>query len=406
MGGVAGAMMPVEVYRPQRRTTMTRLLIALLTGAAGIAITLTGLGIDAWLHTQDETLAAREGVFTLSNPGHLLLAAGMALTCGSLLSAVYLAWGMSKAQGILSRRWVRVMSMQAAGALTAGAALFALATSASDHGHAPIDGAAAAAHTHTETTAPDVLRAAAPANGIDEAAEVEARVLTQSAAAQAHIEDAPAPLAATAAPAPQAGDIDAAHPHAGSMEPEGVVAASPNRPTEDALMHADMAGDGDMGDATLAAHAHPKPSADELACLADLTVRAKAANARFEGFDVAMAEGYVANPGDPSETHYPNREYNRDGVVFDLAKPETLIYVTDDAGGKRFVGVMYKALKGQGPTPCGNATFWHTHGQCIDPAGGATIPELKDKTCPAGYAHRDGAIEMMHLWFARRGQRS
>ena len=40
----------------------------------GIFTLIVGLGLDAILHRRDATLAAREGIFTLSNPGHLLFA--------------------------------------------------------------------------------------------------------------------------------------------------------------------------------------------------------------------------------------------------------------------------------------------------------------------------------------------
>lgn len=45
----------------------------------GTVATLLGLAWDARLHRLDPTLAAREGVFTLSNPGHLLFAFGLAI---------------------------------------------------------------------------------------------------------------------------------------------------------------------------------------------------------------------------------------------------------------------------------------------------------------------------------------
>jgi hypothetical protein len=161
----------------------------------------------------------------------------------------------------------------------------------------------------------------------------------------------------------------------------------------------------DMGmarSAGAAAHGHAPPTEDERACFAELASEAKVATARFSDINVAIAEGYVI-AGDPTKTHMPNRTYMRDGRSLDLAYPETLIYRTDANGERRFVGVMYRAVKGHGPTPCGNATNWHTHGQCVAPDG-MPIPERQDGTCPTGYEHRDGVIEMMHVWFVPRAR--
>jgi hypothetical protein len=54
--------------------------ISLIAVVSGVIAQLTGLALDALLHARDDTLAAREGVLTLSNPGHLLFALGLALT--------------------------------------------------------------------------------------------------------------------------------------------------------------------------------------------------------------------------------------------------------------------------------------------------------------------------------------
>lgn len=76
-------------------------MLARLSGAAswltlaGTVILLLGLGLDAVLHKLDPSLAAREGVFALHNPGHLLAGVGIVLTvCGAVLFLIgtSLAW--------------------------------------------------------------------------------------------------------------------------------------------------------------------------------------------------------------------------------------------------------------------------------------------------------------------------
>lgn len=54
--------------------------LSIATILTGVIAQLSGLVVDSVLHARDETLAAREGVLSLSNPGHLLIAGGLALT--------------------------------------------------------------------------------------------------------------------------------------------------------------------------------------------------------------------------------------------------------------------------------------------------------------------------------------
>ena len=72
---------------PPPASPASRLLRMVVVGAAGLVLLVGGLAWDAVLHARDPGLAASEGVFTLSNPGHLLAGIGIALVAVGLAGA-------------------------------------------------------------------------------------------------------------------------------------------------------------------------------------------------------------------------------------------------------------------------------------------------------------------------------
>jgi hypothetical protein len=140
----------------------SRLLRMMLVGAGGLVLLVAGLAWDAVLHARDPGLAAEEGVFALSNPGHVLAGIGIALVAVGLAGAL--------ATLVLEARGVRLGSARARlGAAGAAVAVFLVAGAtgvwaARAGGHA--DHQAAAAHVHGDP-------AAATAGGADAAGTAE-----------------------------------------------------------------------------------------------------------------------------------------------------------------------------------------------------------------------------------------
>ena len=58
-------------------------------GVLGVAALLLGQAWDFYLHAADPTLAHREGIFTVTNPGHMLLGVGLVLVVVGVLGAAY-----------------------------------------------------------------------------------------------------------------------------------------------------------------------------------------------------------------------------------------------------------------------------------------------------------------------------
>lgn len=369
---------------------MKSIIVSLLAGLLGVVLLLSGLAWDAILHSADPTLAEREGIFTLSNPGHALLAAGMALTCGGIIAALYFAWGMTHDPGLLGHARTRKLATAAASFGAMGAVVFAMAMSASGHEHGHAETAADGhVHAHDDLVSMPLdvgtlMPSAAELTPHEHPAPTpEAQVVAQPSGAEdmlhAH-EEAPAP-ATQAEPVVQE---EQPHAHEEAPPPEPMAPAPAEMPTD-------------------AGHDHGAPAApataDEAACGAALVEDVRAATARFETFDVAVAEGYVKNTPGQFVAHYHNWSYGRDGKVLDLGRPEDLMYVKTTTG-MHLAGVMFLGIKGKAPPqPCGSVTSWHTHDNiCFNTSTGAVVGITNAQgDCPAGsilYVPPD----MMHVW--------
>jgi hypothetical protein len=111
-----------------------RLGMFLGLGFVGVVLLLTGLTWDAVVHANDPTLAGREGIFTLGNPGHVFLGVGIGLVLVSLIGGCDTLLAASR-NGWWSGPRVRqaFLTVSAAVVVTAAAVTSWSATAGHDH---------------------------------------------------------------------------------------------------------------------------------------------------------------------------------------------------------------------------------------------------------------------------------
>ncbi len=117
---------------------MRRTAAFLSAGLLGVVALLAGLAIDAYLHALDPTLAHREGIFNLGNPGHVLLGIGIGLVVVGVVGAAYTAlpYGLWVRRGLLGGALVLVVVSGDIAGWAASRELGQPRTAAATHDHA------------------------------------------------------------------------------------------------------------------------------------------------------------------------------------------------------------------------------------------------------------------------------
>jgi hypothetical protein len=153
---------------------MKRTVAFLGAGLVGVTSLLVGLAVDSYLHAKDPTLAHREGLFTLSNPGHVLLGIGIGLVVVGMVGAAYttLPYGVWVRRGLLGGALLLVV---ASGDIAGWAA-------SQQFSQASLTTSAAGGHDHNGTQQATPAQIEAAAKLIYETRKAVARYSTLKAA--------------------------------------------------------------------------------------------------------------------------------------------------------------------------------------------------------------------------------
>ena len=76
-----------------------------LSIVAGLALTLSGLLLDAIIHSQEHGHVIEESLFNLTNPGHVIFGLGLVLTTWIALAGFTLSWFDAQGHAPRWRAW-------------------------------------------------------------------------------------------------------------------------------------------------------------------------------------------------------------------------------------------------------------------------------------------------------------
>ncbi|HEY7802081.1 MAG TPA: hypothetical protein VIE40_05355 [Dehalococcoidia bacterium] len=342
--------------------------------AVGMALLLAGLGIDVYRQNHGTT---GESLLNLWNPGHLLAAAGIALSTLSALAGLTVC----ALRGIDTRPALlrRAAPVTAAWVLIAAIGVGSLTYIAGNSGNAGSPALATAeVHNHSETTAPT--------------SDPESGGIVQGLQANGIATDSGDSGSSSTTLGQQAADPHAGHVHDAGKQPTYTQIETM---TDKQLLPLFPA-----GTMTLADIPKLRTQLEEVHAVA----------LKYPTADDAKAAGYVNTTSDVPYMgeHYINFNILRSGK-FDPNSPSGLLYSKIGPGGQeQLVGIWYLMVPGIGgitaATPptntwAGNIALWHEHdGLCLVGTSSASEGETAASCKAKGGAYTAALKWMLHVW--------
>ena len=323
---------------PNPRTRATRVRLSVALSLLGLTMITLGLAIDFVLHANDPNLAAVEGLFTISNPGHVLLGLGIAAAAVGLGLA---AWSMISA-GAGETQILRITGFAAAFGVVILVGAVAYIAAGPGFGHDHGDGATVAHDEHD----PDSAEAG---EGGDSSRIPRDEGLALST------------LAWSGSSSLDEGD---AHEH--GAETVGIDELTP----------------------------------EERDDLEEQFEAAAEVVTRYASVDQALADGYSRSSFRVDGVGFHFTKWSLVDQPFDPANPSQLLYEEVTFGqGLELVGLSYWAASEHEPEGfAGNADGWHQHrGSCF--INGTIIDEnVPDRDSCTGDWINGSNLWMVHAW--------
>lgn len=336
----------------------------------GMLVVFAGLAVDAYRHNNG---AGEESLLSLSNPGHLIAAIGLAVASAAVLAGLSVSMlSGNRAPDALIRRFVPVTAAWVAVAAVAVGSLTYIGASGTTIGHShDNESAVAGASTHTDASA----HSDASDAGVAQALQQQGIATDPGAVPGALTQGA-------------SGTADGRHDHG---------------------KHATFTQLEQMSDAQVLGLFPPGTvDASDLPKLKEQVEQVRQVALKYPTIEAANAAGYANTTSDVPfmGMHFLNFDYVSDGV-FDPSKPEGLLYSKIDGGPPKLVGAWFLLLPGLGDVTrdaqpagfAGDLDLWHAHlGLCLVGTSAASEGETKESCESKGGSFTGDLRWMMHVW--------